>query len=167
MKYKDIYLEIDKNYNKSTYSEMSKSIISRLKLDNNTKYKIYTKNKNYCTVKLKNKDITCKLHLTYFNYSFTYYSFTYKRNNDIESHSITNATKNELLVFLDEHGLLNNIRESVIEHLIDCRDEDDILVEYTRKIFDVLTDDVFTKTGSYLTDTVDLKYGLVLCYFNN
>ena len=74
--------------------------------------------------------------------------------------------KNELLIFLNEHNLLNNIRTSVIENLMEFGNEDSPLIKYTRKIFDVLIDDVFTKFDSYYTNPNAYNDGIVVCYFS-
>ena len=152
-------INMDNERKRFNYVHMADKIIPRLKLDNNTKYKVYCKANNYCKVAFKNKDIRCELYL-----NCSDYSFTYKRSGDIESCGIMNVDQEELLNFLNQHGLLNNIRTAIIEGLEESKIENLPLIEHTCKIFDVLIDDVFTERDSYFINTVSYPCGIVLCY---
>ena len=72
-----------------------------------------------------------------------------------------------MLNFLNEHSLLNNIRVAAIEKLEEEYGVDSIIIKNTRKIFDILIDDVFTETGDYSTSDVCLPINIIKCYFDD
>ena len=161
MKSQLIFNEIIKKQGNFHTARCARDIISRLNIDNNSRFEIHKIAKDGCNIKLFNKNITCDLAV-----SNNKYNFSYKMSNSIETISIHNINLNELKSFLKNSNLLNDMRVAVMDELQEDKNTQDSLLENTIKIFDILDEKLLDKPFDYFINSEKEPFGIVICCFN-
>ena len=158
----DIYNDILKAGCSYATASSAYDIISRLNIQNQSYYEIHDASSYGCTVKMYNNVTSCKVSVNSGGYSFS--CITHLEGGKRE-HKL-NLNKEQTLDLLSKLGLINDIRDAIIEELQTYQRKNTNLIEHTKKIFDVLSDDFFDQKGSWNAHNESEPFNVIECYFN-